>query len=101
MPIYMYHCSTCGRTSERLRQADVRDRPLRCTYCGAMSTRAAQAELPLPGLADTRHETKLILSDGSRIPGTFGRSHKAYTAFSREPFQYGKAPVPGPKPKSL
>lgn len=42
MPLYVYHCDACGKTTEDMRKVEARYDPTSCYFCGQPAALAVQ-----------------------------------------------------------
>lgn len=69
MPLYLYKCVVCGHTDEHYESLDSRDSEHRCSKCQAL----AELIMAAPTIGKSAHQTQAIMSDGSKVPGHFGK----------------------------
>ncbi len=43
MPIYEYHCTTCGKDFEKMQSINNDERAIECVYCGRQAERKVSA----------------------------------------------------------
>jgi len=72
MPLYTYSCDRCGRTKEHVVGCRDRDLAIPCE-CGGKQRRRGVEPFRIGASA---YQMQAILSDGTRVPGHFGKDAK-------------------------
>lgn len=87
MPLYEFKCDACAYETDHFLSVASRNTPLACPMCGGKLQRT-EIGLTAEPRSSTRHQTAMIMSDGSRVEGNFGTADRG----DKKLFQKGKLP---------
>lgn len=81
MPIYTMKCAKCGWVGEQILPLRERNKPQKHDDCGGKLTRDSEVELPT--LGKPSFQGGVILGNGKKVPGHFGKAARMKKGWHR------------------